>query len=366
MERLNAHMALALSATHDVTILAPHRSLIEESSSMRLWCCPWRGMACFLIWATIVGAIHAVARRPRWIVGGSGLVAPIVLMAGWLSGGRRVVYLHGLDIVVNSRLYQALWLPAIRHMHRCIVNSHNTRDIAVAAGVAPSSIRVVFPGVSLPARPDVFDTRLSNDEFRAKYQLGAGPIILSVGRLTPRKGLTEFIERAMGPLLAASPGVQLIVIGDEAPDALNASGAGQRARVLEAAERAGVSPYVHLIGAVSDDCLRVAFDVANVHVFPGVTVRGDVEGFGMVAIEAAAHGLPTVAFSVGGIRDAVNDDVSGSLVADGDYAELVRRILQWIASSDAVSDAACRRFAERFSWGVFDRSLRESLTAEGI
>ncbi|UPG84814.1 glycosyltransferase family 4 protein [Luteibacter aegosomatis] len=355
MERLNAQMANALAEDHHVTVMAPKGSRLDHTSLVRLVCCPWPGVAMFLVWAAIVGTFRALTGKPRWILGGSGLVAPVVLLAGWLSGARRAVYLHGLDIVVDSRLYRALWLPAIRRMNRCLVNSRNTRKLAIMEGVDEKRICIVFPGVAMPAPSD---SRVSSSSrFRASHELGDGPLILSVGRLTRRKGLAEFVEHAMPSLLAKRADIRLVVIGDEAPDALNASGVGQRQRIMDAALRAGVDESVHMLGPVSESTLRAAFEAASVHVFPGLDVSGDVEGFGMVAIEAAAHGVPTVAFAVGGIPDAVNDPRSGSLVMAGDYAGLVQRLLQRVEDKSSVA-ASCREFAARFDWRIFDEALR--------
>ncbi|MGY3232021.1 phosphatidylinositol alpha-1,6-mannosyltransferase [Luteibacter sp. HA06] len=362
MERLNAHMAEALSAEYRVTVIAPKGSRIDDAPSVRVVCCPFPGLTSYLLWGLFAGMWRAFVDRPSLILGGSGLVAPLVLTVGWLSGVRHAVYLHGLDIVVTSQIYRMLWLPAIRRVNVCVVNSHNTRDLAIRAGVNRSRLRIVFPGVSLPV--DLSDRRADAAFFRTKHGLGSGPIVLSVGRLTNRKGLVEFIERALLPLLELQPDARLVVVGDEAPDALNASGVGQLARVEAALRSVGASASVRLLGPVSESELRAAFSAATVHVFPGIEVIGDVEGFGMVSIEAAAYGVPTVAFAVGGVADAIDDPASGSLVRAGDYKELVQRLVQRMTEDDTSVTEKCRKFAAGFAWPVFAESIREALAPE--
>ena len=111
-----------------------------------------------------------------------------------------------------------------------------------------------------------------------------------------------------------------------------------------------------------DASLSAAYRAANVHVFPVREISGDVEGFGMVAVEAAAHGLPTVAYAVGGVPDAVSDGVSGALVEPGDSAAFADAASRWLhADNDA--RAACRVFAERFAWPRFDAEIRRVLAA---
>ena len=81
--------------------------------------------------------------------------------------------------------------------------------------------------------------------------------------------------------------------------------------------------------------------------FPLIDTPGDVEGFGMVAVEAAAHGTPTVAFDCGGVGDAVVDGENGLLVPAGDYAGFNDATLQLLQNS---SRDRARQFAAQFSW----------------
>jgi len=365
MERLNLHMATALAAQYRVTIVAPKGSRIQDLQGISMISCPLQGTLPFLIWAFFCAPWLAIMRRAHWVVGGSGLVAPIVLVAGVLSGARQAIYLHGLDIVVKSRIYQAVWLPAARRLHRFVVNSRNTRQLAIDAGIRSSEIVIVHPGTDLPDNPKS-SSDSDIERFRIERNIGDGPILLSVGRLTRRKGLAEFIEHAFPSILAKYPNAELVVVGDEAPDALNASGRGQRARIEAVAKQCGVQRSVHFLGPVSETDLQTAFAAASVHVFPVVDVEGDVEGFGMVAIEAAAFGLPTVAFDVGGVADAVEDPASGDLVRPGDYAKLAHRIVLRLGGMTADTRRSCRAFATRFAWSVFEERMRDALDVRGV
>lgn len=106
----------------------------------------------------------------------------------------------------------------------------------------------------------------------------------------------------------------LVVIG-EAPK--NSLGAGiQTIESIQAqAEHFGVAEHIRFLGVITDKVLlATAYEAADVHVFPVRHIPDDPEGFGMVAIEAAAHGVATVAFATGGIVDAISEGVSGYLV----------------------------------------------------
>src|SRR5690606_21261486 len=91
-------------------------------------------------------------------------------------------------------------------------------------------------------------------------------------------------------------------------------------------------------------------------------VAGDVEGFGMVAVEAAAHGLPTVAYCVGGVGDAVVDGATGTLVAPGDQHSFARAILEWWPRASIPSvRTSCAQAARIFAWNAFGLKLRKLL-----
>ena len=78
--------------------------------------------------------------------------------------------------------------------------------------------------------------------------------------------------------------------------------------------------------------LHAAYAEADALVFPVLELPGDVEGFGMVALEAAAHGLPTFGFRSGGVPDAVQEGRTGELVSASDYGGLAERLANHLAS----------------------------------
>lgn len=263
------------------------------------------------------------------------------------------VYLHGLDIVAPSRVYQWLWLPFIRRCDLILANSTNTASLARARGVPSGRIRILHPGTDLPE----LNAEAAGD-FRKHYDLEKRPVLLTVGRLTRRKGLVEFVTKALPDVVANYPGVLLLVIGDEAVDALHTQTGSERERILVAARSAGVEHSVRFLGRCSEAVLSAAYQAADLHVFPVLEMPGDVEGFGMVALESAAHGLPTVAFAVGGVPDAVQDGHSGCLVAPGDYRGFGKAISARLAQPrDDAKVAACRAFAGGKTWPLFGERL---------
>lgn len=356
MERLNWHMVAELAVSCDVRVIGPQGCAALAPPEVDVAEVPLQPLWRFLLEALRVARRQAKDWRPDLILAGSGLAAPIVYVAARACGASKAVYVHGLDIIVDSLVYRGLWLPVLRRFDRAIANSANTADLARRAGIAGGRIRVVHPGTSLPDA-----TARARDEARAAPDLRESPVLLSVGRLTERKGLAMFIEHALPRIVARHPGVRLVVIGDNAPNALRRSGADPVGDVLAAVERTGLHNHVSRLGHCDEADLEKAYRSAAVHVFPVRHVPGDVEGFGMVAIEAAAHGLPTVAFAVGGVPDAVSDGVSGYLVSPGDYEAFAERVSLVLEESDGALQRGSRAFAENFSWKKFGDRLRSAL-----
>jgi len=352
MERLNAHLAQALGAEFTLYLCGPNGVDGKALGARRSIAAPNLGLAGFLLTNFVATLWMAIRYRPQLVLAGSGLTAPAAWCAARLCGARSAAYLHGLDIVVDNALYRRLWLPFIRRLDACLANSRSTAAHAESAGVIKDRITILAPGVEWPALPGLDATT-----FRARHALGDGPLLLSLGRLTARKGLAEFVERVLPSLRAAVPDLQLIIIGREPAEALK-HGQGERARIEAAAKRHGLQTAVRLLGGLSDDEVVGAMLASRALVFPVLDLPGDSEGFGMVAVESAAQGLPTVAFRVGGVGDAVADGVSGDLLAPADYAGLAQALLRRLAqAADPQTRAACQQFAAGFAWSEFGGRL---------
>lgn len=354
MEKLNEHVLAELAGEWRVALAGPAGCAAHAPGAEAIAETNLKPLPVFLL-GTAWRALRSARRhRPRLVIAGSGLAAPMAWLAARASGAKFAVYLHGLDVIAPSIIYQHLWLPFIRAADLVLVNSGNTAGLAQGRGVRAERVRVLHPGTNLPD----LDAG-AGAVFRRKHDLGAAPVLLSVGRLTRRKGLAEFVARALPAIIAQRPDARLVVIGAEAGDALHGHGGGERERILAAARENGVEMSLVFLGSCDEATLSAAYQAARVHVFPVLDLPGDVEGFGMVALESAAHGLPTVAFAVGGVPDAVAPPTTGMLVASGDYDRFAAAVINELAADrDFGRTAACRAFAADKAWPAFGARLR--------
>lgn len=244
------------------------------------------------------------------------------------------------------------WLRAVQRRLApwaagAIAVSSKVRDWAAAAyGLAPERIEVLHNGLDLARfRPPSAPTRAE-----ARAALGIAPdtsVIVAVGRLQPYKGHTHLL-RALARLQASSPAraddMLLLVVG-EGPsrgaleDEARAHGLLARERGLLGPERAAV----RFLGQRDD--IPAILPAADVMAVPSLS-----EGFGLVALEGAAAGLPVVAFATGGLPDVIADGTSGLLVPTGDEAALAAALARVLADRDLAARlaAGARERAQAF------------------
>lgn len=356
MERLLYHIYLELRKSFQVAIAGPHGSRRYIAADTAVKTFPVSPAARFFLSSIWQSYRLASAFSPDLIFSGSGVTSFASILAGKLLIKPVICYLHGLDLVEKDPAYRLFCIPAIRSCHTVLVNSSSTAQLAKTIGIRQSSIQILHPGVSIP------DAMVGSAEgFRHRLGIGSRPVLLSVGRLTRRKGIVEFIDRCLPNIVHRHPDVVFLIIGSEAIDALNQTH-GVLSEIKSAASLRGLTGHIKLLGHVDDQTLSQAYFASQLLVFPVIERPNDIEGFGMVAVEAAAHGLPTIAFAVGGVTDAVKDGVSGQLITPSDYKELTRYILHQL-DSPQVSKLSCIDFAASFSWEEFGNRLRKMCLA---
>lgn len=171
--------------------------------------------------------------------------------------------------------------------------------------------------------------------------------VLFVGRLVARKGVDILLEAAA--LLATRRDIIVTIVGD-----------GPERSALEARARGlGISDSVIFAGFVPEGELSDYFTATDAFVLPAVKdSKGDVEGLGVVLIEALAHGKPVIASDSGGIRDIVSNETTGLLVESGNAARLAEAIETYIERPEyarKLATAGREHVARVFSWvGITD------------
>ena len=287
-------------------------------------------------------AIHGFRALPE------GLVAWAVAR---LSFKPVVIYAHGEELTSwgRGRKYQAMRF-ALRRADRIVANSEHTANTLVSMGVTPTRVVVIHPGVDV----SVFRPGLDVSGLRERLAITAAEkLVFSVGRLSRRKGFDQMI-RAIAQLRAESVPVRYVI-----------AGIGEDADYLQGLVREyQLQGVVHMLGPVDAHDLPRWLNTCDVFAMPNREINGDNEGFGMVFIEAAACGKPSLAGEAGGTGAAVLNETTG-LRVDGASLEAVtaglRRLLSDAHWAAAMGEAGWIRVSNEFSWSrVADKTLVEA------
>jgi phosphatidylinositol alpha-1,6-mannosyltransferase len=346
MERLNWHIADELSKDHIVSIISHIEAKNTAPPETRFYGIPLNPLPIFLIFSFFKVFWLCLFQRPDILFAGSGLTAPIAVFWAKIFRKKSIVYIHGLDIENNSVIYRIIWIPFIRKADRIIVNSTPTQKLCAKNHVPFAKISIIHPGVDFPPLPPEVK---HIQQLKDKFNLHNKKILISVGRLTERKGLNEFIQHALPQIIKDVPNVLLLIVGDTASHALNKN-MQTYIQLLETAKAYHVEQHIVFSGKVTDRELSSFFYLSDIHVFPVKYIANDPEGFGMVAIEAAAHGKPTVAFAVGGVVDAIQHKETGYLIENQDYQSMVHLLVQILDGDILISDNVCVQYTEQFAW----------------
>jgi phosphatidyl-myo-inositol dimannoside synthase len=346
IEYLISNLCMDLRKRHSVSIVTSHAPSDPDENVFRA---PCPGLVPFAIYALWRGAM-ILFRNPktRVVFGASAMATPLVLILARLFRIKAVIQVHGLDLAYSNVLYQLACVRWVKYCERVIANSSYTASLAKDKGASDASVSVIAPGVW----PEWFQADNVADASKRKFGLEERRIILFVGRLAKRKGVKQFIQDALGQIVMKIPNVCLVIVGDNPTESLTQreDTIGEIEAVIEAT---CLQNHVRLLGGLSDDDKIGLYQACSVVVLPALNSQNDVEGFGIVLMEAAAAGKPVVATRVGGIPDAVEDGKTGFLIEPGDYERLSDAIILLLADGSTertMGEAARRRAVSKFSW----------------
>jgi len=262
-----------------------------------------------------------------------GLLAPLGVLLKFLTKKRVSISIHGLDITFPNSFYQAVVPWCVSHLDMVICVSRSTRDECVIKGVPLQQCNVIPNGVT----PGEFVLSNSSMEPRHILEKHIGAVLLNkkilvtVSRLVKRKGVAWFVENVMPRL----DGSYVYIVAGDGPEYHS---------ILEKINRHNLSQKVFMLGKVSNELRNVIYNGSDIFILPNISVKDDVEGFGIVAIEAGSCGLPVVASNIQGIKDAVLDGRTGSLVAEADVDGFLEAILTMNLRKDQVKSIVTSTF----------------------
>jgi len=311
LEEYSYHLIKKFEA-HEITF----KITLSKSKKHLLWFFPYSFFkALYFIRKHSVQHVHLC----------DGLLSPVGLLLKLLTGAKVTVTIHGLDITYDNPFYQMFIPRCVTKLDGVVCVSHSTRDECLRRIMPCPNCTVIPNGII----PDQLYLQQSKNELRRKLESLIGisiknkKILFTIGHLVKRKGVAWFVKNVMLRLEDSC----LYVVAGEGPE---------RRTIQNIVDQYGLQGRVLLLGEISNEDRKLFYNASNIFIMPNITVPGDVEGFGIVTLEAGSCGLPVVASDIQGLRDAVIDGKTGYLVGEGDVEGFVSRIKDMNLTKDQI------------------------------
>ncbi len=275
-------------------------------------------------------------------------------VSAWLlslfSAVKFVCYVHGEDVetAATSGEHNLMVRQVCKAAKYLICNSHNSANIVKRLAYAnDNKIRVLHPGVDAQK----FKPAALDEAFREKMGWSDKFVILTVGRLQKRKGQDKMIE-AMPLILKEHPNALYAVVGS-----------GECKSELEhLISKLGLEKEVQLLSEISDTDMIACYQQCDLFILPNRTIDNDIEGFGMVLVEAQACGKAVIAGDSGGTKETMLVGSSGEIIDCSKPSAIAAGILNFKESGTKLIEygaAGREQVLESLDWGAH---VRKALT----
>ena len=302
----------------------------------------------------VISKLRKVLRTRQITTIWFGAAAPLALSARWLkrAGATHVVALtHGHE-VWWSRVWPFSWLmnEIAKNVDIATYLGEFTRNSMAPRFKDSRKLIKIAPGIDT----EHFVPHQS-DELRKNYGIDTKPTIVSVGRLVHRKGQDRLVE-AMPRILAQIPNAHLIFIGE-----------GPHRKVLDTlVSQLALDDHVSFIGRIHYADLPRYISMGDIFAMPSRSrlLGLEVEGLGIVYLEASACGLPVIGGASGGAPDAVKHGITGYVVDGNDVEEIADRSIELLRDSElrATMGAAGRKWVvDEWRWQIWSHEFNKAL-----
>ena len=273
-------------------------------------------------------------------------------------------YVHGADFLEFTTPFPSFKRRGLRggkkilnlilkNASLIIANSNYTKNALIGFGILERKIIVINPSVdyrkfspTLPSPAGGEGKREGGrnaEELKENYGLKDKKVLLTVGRLVERKG-HDYVIKALPDIIKEIPEIHYLIVGDGV----------YRSELERLSVKLNIRDFITFAGFIPDEELPEYYAMCDVFIMASreIKEKGDVEGFGIVYLEANAMKKPVIAGRSGGISDAVEDGVNGILVNPTDEKDIARAIIKLMKDDEMrikLGKAGYKRVVEKFS-----------------
>lgn len=305
MEKVNFYLSLNLKKFADIELI--------------FWDKSQKWLPFFLFYFLVKSSYVLLTKKIDIIHLGDSLLSPLGLILKKAFSVPITVTVHGLDITWGFWFYQVLIPRCLAGLDRIICVSAHTRKECLQRRIPEEKIVVIPNGIDASEfyldRDKEELRRILSEELNIDFQ--DKKILLSVGRLVERKGFHWFVGKVFPEILKKRKDILYLIVGE-----------GQlRDKLQKDIEKNGLVEKVFLLGEVSPRILKLLYNTSDLFVMPNIPVEKDMEGFGLVALEASSATLPVIASKLEGIKDALEDGKNGFLIKPYDIQGFINVII---------------------------------------
>lgn len=307
-------------------------------------------------WLPMVWHLWRTARKEKIEAILVGQVLPVGTAAVIVKNFLKISYFvscHGMDILTaaGDRRKKKLMNKILEQAAGVVANSEFTKNELIKLGVPENKITIIYPcphtknfgvGACVAKKEGIAEDKIL--EIKNRLELADKKIILTVGRLVARKGQDRVIE-AMPKILEKIPSALYVIVGD----------GPERKRFQGLSSKFQVDGNVLFVGEISEEKRNAFYQLCDVFVMTPRQIGADVEGFGMVYLEANQFGKPVVAGRSGGVAEAVVHGVTGLIIDPeniNQISEAVIKILSDESLAKKMGEQGRERVSKEFNWQI--------------
>jgi phosphatidylinositol alpha-1,6-mannosyltransferase len=270
------------------------------------------------------------------------------------AGVPYLLYAHGEEIQMRLTSRKLSWLipPLYKEATAIIANSHHTKILLEEIGVRPERIHVIHPGVDAEAFRASEEARRA---IRQHHHLDGNFTLLTMGRLQRRKG-QDMVIQALPLIMKKFSNVRYLIVGI----------GEELAALQQLAKDCGVQDHVVFVGQVADDARATYYAACDVFIMPNRQLGADIEGFGMVFLEAGAAGKPVIGGKSGGTGEAIREGITGLRVDGEDVEAIAAAVVELLTDSErarTMGEQGKRWVETAFTWeSIVERTRQVAAT----
>lgn len=265
-------------------------------------------------------------------------------MLSFITGVSLVAVGGGSEFLTKKRMERAITRWAFERAQCVVAISKYTKSLIDAMGIDISSTVIIPPG----ADDNLYLPSLPTDHLRSRLELGSSKVILTVGRVSERKA-QDVVIRALPIILQECSDAKYLIVGF--PERIE--------EFKQVAQSLGVDNHVVFLGQVPQEELPYFYNLADVFVLVSRRTVEQVEGFGIVAVEAALCGTPAVVSRNCGLEEAVVENETAFVVPTDDPKATAKAIIQLLKDDDLRTRMGQAAFQYAFGNATWEKRMRE-------